>query len=71
MRDPYVFMLGFMQHDSDVYASDNSGGGMYDIEYVAETLNTDGTAELITAPIGSKQLHYKGGKWYVEEVRNG
>jgi hypothetical protein len=74
MRDPHVFFIGYYQDGDplailpeETYASDNSGGGDYQIEVVADLLNGDYLTELILPWMGDKRLlRDVNGKWSVQ-----
>jgi hypothetical protein len=76
MRDPYVFMIGYEPNgesdvflDAETYASDNSGGGMYDIFAVRDILNGSEPFEIVLPWMNRRRLHrLADGTWIIEGI---
>lgn len=78
MPDPFVLLVGYEMNgepsvtlDAETYASDNSGGGMYDIFAVAEILNSGKPVEVILPWMNRRRLRLTvSGKWVVEGIED-
>jgi hypothetical protein len=77
MAVPYVFMIGYEANgepsvhlDAETYASDNSGGAMWNIFAMAEHLNSRPTEIILPWMNGRRLRKLADNKWIVEGIED-